>query len=217
MSAATVSPQRRRLGLAFDLLDHNLATEDFELFVERLLRKIRGPITMVIDRLGAHKSAAKRLLVKDPARLAFEWLPPYSPDLNPTQHVWGHTKYSRSANFIPDDLLHLGRTFSDTLRKTRREQRLLRSFFRQAELDLEVLERTIHNPIVGDAPRCSRRFCVVQFAQRAIARCCPSHVGSFRQRPADDRDTSTAAAVSDTAIAPSPPVFNTVAPPAAPR
>lgn len=136
VSAVTVSPRRRRLGLVFDLLDHNLATEDFELFVERLLRKIRGPITMVIDRLGAHRSAAKRLLVKYPARLAFEWLPPYSPDLNPTEHVWGHTKYSRLANFIPDDLLHLGRSVSDALRKTQREQRLLRSFFRQAELDL---------------------------------------------------------------------------------
>lgn len=91
---------------------------------------------MVIDRLGAHKSAAKRLLVKYSARLAFEWPPPYSPDLNPTEHVWGHTKYSRLANFIPDDLLHLGRTVADALRKTRHEQRLLRSFFRQAELDL---------------------------------------------------------------------------------
>jgi transposase len=136
VSAVTVSPQRRRLGLVFDLLDHNLATADFELFVERLLRKIRGPITMVIDRLGAHRSAAKRLLVTYPARLAFEWLWPYSPDLNPTEHVWGHTKYSRLDNFIPDDPLHLGRSVSDALRKTRREQRLLRSFFRQAELDL---------------------------------------------------------------------------------
>lgn len=104
--------------------------------MERLLRNIRGPITLVIDRLGAHKSAAKRLLFRCPARLAFEWLPPYSPDLNPTEHVWGHTKYSRLANFIPDDLLHLGRTVSDALRKPRREQRLLRSFFRQVELDL---------------------------------------------------------------------------------
>ena len=120
----------------FDLLDHNLATEDFELFVDRLLRRIRGPITLVVDWLGAHKSAAKRLLIKHPDRLAFEWLPRCSPDLNPTEHVWGHTKYSRLANFIPDDLLHLGRTVSDALRKTQREQRLLRSFFRQAELDL---------------------------------------------------------------------------------
>ena len=55
VSAITASPQRRRLGLVFDLLDHNLATEDCELFVARLLRKIRGPITVVIDQLGAQK------------------------------------------------------------------------------------------------------------------------------------------------------------------
>lgn len=141
VSAVTVSPRRRRLGLVFDLLDHNLATEDFELFVERLLRNICGPITMVIDWLGAHKSAAKQLLVKYLARLAFAWLPPYSPDLNPTEHVWGQTKYSRLANFIPNDLHHLGRTFSDALRKTRHEQRLLRSFFRQAELICSSLKQ----------------------------------------------------------------------------
>jgi len=70
------------------------------------------------------------------SRLTFEWLPPSAPDLNPTEHVWGHTKYSRLANFIPDDLRHLGRTVSDALRKNRHEQRLLRSCFRQAELDL---------------------------------------------------------------------------------
>ncbi len=120
ISAVTDSPRRLRLGFVFDLLDHNLAAEDFELFVNRLLRKIRAPITMVIDRLGARKSAAKRLLAKHPDRLAFDWLPPYTPDLNPTEHVWGHTRYSHLANFIPDDLLHLGRTASEALRKTRR-------------------------------------------------------------------------------------------------
>jgi hypothetical protein len=45
----------------FDLLEHNLASEDCELFADRLLRKNRGPITLVIDRLHVHKTAAKRL------------------------------------------------------------------------------------------------------------------------------------------------------------
>ena len=89
------------------------------------------------------------MLVKYPARLTFEWLPPYSPDLNPTEHVWGHTKYSRLANFIPDDLLHRGRTVSDALRKTRREQRLLRSFSRQADSDPYILETTIQSSIAA--------------------------------------------------------------------
>lgn len=73
---------------------------------------------MVIDRFGAHTSVAKRLLAKYAAQPRFEWLPPYSHDLNLTEHVLGHSKYSRLANFIPDDLPHLGRTVSDALRKT---------------------------------------------------------------------------------------------------
>lgn len=78
--AATVSRQRLHLGLLFDLLDLNVSTEDFEPLIERLLRAIRRPITVVFDRLWAHKSAAKRLLIEHPARLAFEWFPSYSPD-----------------------------------------------------------------------------------------------------------------------------------------
>jgi hypothetical protein len=61
VSALSVSPQRRRLGLLFDILDHNLTAEDFDLFVTRLLRKIRGPVTLVIDRLGAHRAAVRSL------------------------------------------------------------------------------------------------------------------------------------------------------------
>jgi hypothetical protein len=69
VSALSVSPQRRRLGLLFDILDHNLTAEDFELFVARLLRKIRGPVTLVIDRLGAHRSAVRSLQAKYGLRL----------------------------------------------------------------------------------------------------------------------------------------------------
>ena len=42
ISAVTLSPNRRRLGLHFDLLDHNNKAAEFELFIVRLLRKVRG-------------------------------------------------------------------------------------------------------------------------------------------------------------------------------
>ncbi|MFZ4636580.1 MAG: transposase [Pirellulales bacterium] len=42
-------------------------------------------------------------------RLEVEWLPPYAPELNPTEHVWGHTTTGDLANFIPDEVFHLGR------------------------------------------------------------------------------------------------------------
>lgn len=136
VSAVTLSPRRRRLGLHFDLLDHNMKADDFELFVVRMLRKVRGRVTIVLDRLGAHRSAATRLLARYPKRLRFEWLPPYSPQLNPTEHVWGYTKHGRLANFVPDHIRHLGRAAAAEFRRLHRHQSLLRSFFKQARLPL---------------------------------------------------------------------------------
>ena len=75
ISAVTVSPKRRRLGLYFDILDHNVKAEDFEAFVERLLRRVGRPIILVIDRYSVHRSAAKKLLARHRKRLSIEWLP----------------------------------------------------------------------------------------------------------------------------------------------
>jgi len=136
VSAITVSPARRRLGLYFDILDHNVLTDDFERFVVELLRRLGRPIILVMDRYQVHRSAAKRLLARFPGRLHIEWLPSYAPDLNPDEQVWNRAKYTDMANFLPDDVLHLGRTLADSLRRTRNEQSLLRSFFVHAQLPL---------------------------------------------------------------------------------
>lgn len=45
-------------------------------------------ILMVVDGAGWHK--AKALDV--PANMALIFLPPYSPELNPVEHVWGHIR-----------------------------------------------------------------------------------------------------------------------------
>ncbi len=136
ISAVTVSPKRRRLGLYFDILDHNVKADDFEAFVEQLLRRLRRPIILVIDRYSVHRSAARKLQARYPKRLSVEWLPAYAPELNPDEQVWNHTKYADLSNFIPDDVLHLGQSVAASLRKTRGQQHLLRSFFKHARLPL---------------------------------------------------------------------------------
>ena len=40
ISAITVSPKRNRLGLYFDILNHNVKTDDFEHFIASLLRRL---------------------------------------------------------------------------------------------------------------------------------------------------------------------------------
>ena len=136
ISAITVSPRRRRLGLYFDILDHNIATDDFEMFVEGLLRRLQRPITLVMDRWQVHRSGAQRLLRRFAKRVQIEWLPAYAPDLNPVEQVWNRTKYTDLANYVPDDLLSLGRAVAGSIRHTRSATPLLRSFFRHCKLGL---------------------------------------------------------------------------------
>lgn len=136
ISAITVSPRRRRLGLYFDILDHNVRTDDFEHFIASLLRRLGRPITLVMDRYAVHRAAAKRLHARFGRRIVVEWLPAYAPELNPDEQVWNRAKHVDLANFIPDDVLDLGRSMAASFRSTRGRPALLRSFFDHAELPL---------------------------------------------------------------------------------
>jgi len=136
ISAITVSPQLRRLGLYFDIFDHNIVTDDFETFVAAVLRRLGRPIILVMDRWSVHRAGAQRLLRRFPNRIQIEWLPAYAPDLNPVEQVWNRAKYTDLANYIPDDVLALGHEVARSIRQTRSQKTLLHSFFRHCGLRL---------------------------------------------------------------------------------
>jgi transposase len=135
ISALTISPQRRRLGLYFDIHDHNINTDAFESFVRRLRKRIRRRVVLVLDRWSVHRSAARRLQQRFGTKVRIEWLPAYAPDLNPVEPVWSHTKYAELANYIPDDVDTLAVEVAESLERTAESQSLLRSFFHCAELN----------------------------------------------------------------------------------
>ena len=136
ISAITVSPERRRLGLCFDLHDHNIDTDTFEWFVRWLRRWVRRRIILVLDRWSVHRSGARRLVGRFGSQVQVEWLPAYAPDLNPVEPVWSHTKYAELANYIPDDVHDLAHEVARSLDRTADDQPLLRSFFHCAKLGL---------------------------------------------------------------------------------
>src|SRR3972149_4833667 len=137
ISAITVSPTRRRLGVDFgNLHHHNVIPDDFEQFIAHVLRRLGRPITAVMDRYQVHRSAAKRLQARFGHRVRIERLPAYAPDLNPDEQVRNRAKYTDLANFIPDDIHALGRAMAASFRRTRSQQSLLRSFFKHAKLPL---------------------------------------------------------------------------------
>jgi transposase len=134
IAALTLSSQRRHLGLYFAVHRRNVQTADVEAFVRRVQRALRRPLVIVMDRLPAHRAAAKRLAA-DP-RFAIEWLPAYAPDLNPVEPAWSRTKYTDLANYVPDDLLDLEIEAELSLDSTRENQELLQSFFHAARLNI---------------------------------------------------------------------------------
>ena len=139
VAALTVSPVTGRLGLYFDLMPRNLDGEGFFDFLLWLLRRIRRPVVLVIDRLAAHRKGVRLLHehLGDRADLVrVEWLPAYAPELNPVEQVWGHTKHGKLANYIPTDIDELEETVEHTMNQTREEQNLLRGFIRKTRLQL---------------------------------------------------------------------------------
>jgi transposase len=132
IAGLTRSARRRRVGLYFAIHGHNVKTPEVEAFIRQVQRQLGRPVVVVMDRLPAHRSAAKRL--KGDERFAIEWLPAYAPDLNPVEPLWSQTKYADLANYVPGDVLDLKIEAELALEATKGEQKLLRSFFHAAGL-----------------------------------------------------------------------------------
>ena len=136
ISAITVSARCRRVGLYFCVQDRNVCAEDLVSFVRQLHRHVRTRITLVWDRSGPHRKAARLLQRDNPRWLRIEWLPPYAPDLNPTEQCWNHSKYSDLANYVPADVHRLRTAVRNSFANQRTNQPLLRSYFQTAQLRL---------------------------------------------------------------------------------
>lgn len=135
-SALTVAPRRGRLGLYFDLHTHNITTDETVRFIRWVQRRLGRGIILVWDRWSVHRSAARRLQQCGTGSVWIEWLPAYAPELNPTEHVWNHAKYTDLANFLPDEVPHLDDAVVQSLDTMAGRPNLLRSFVHAAKLKL---------------------------------------------------------------------------------
>ena len=136
ISAITVSASRRRLGFYFHIHDENVdATKAVE-FVRWIQRKLQRKLIVVWDRLNAHRTAERRIKDRSGNRIHFEYLPSYSPQLNPVEQIWQHSKWVDLSNHLPRDVFELSDNVFSSLAVMQTEQQLLRSFFAHAGLPL---------------------------------------------------------------------------------
>jgi transposase len=136
ISIICVSPLQHRLSHYFHLLRENVQTEDLVWFLRQLHRHYGRRVVLIWDRYSVHQAAAAFFAEHHPDWFTFEWLPSYSPELNPVEQSWKHTKYDDLPNFIPDNLDHLYDNVYDSQKSQHRDQAVLRSFFAYAKLPL---------------------------------------------------------------------------------
>lgn len=134
IAGLTLSARRRRVGFYFAIEACNVRTAQVVAFLRRVQRQVGRRLIVIMDRLPAHRSAAR--LLRDDERFAIEWLPAYAPDLNPVEAAWSQTKYTDLANYVAEDVGDLKIRAQLALQTTAERQPLLRSFFQAARLKL---------------------------------------------------------------------------------
>jgi transposase len=139
IATLTVSPRRRRLGLyAALLVNANVNGERLVEFLRALLRHLRGPLLVIWDRLGVHRARPVKAFLRRHARVHTEFLPPYAPELNPAEGIWGYLKLNPLANHAPNDAQDLALTALAHTRRVAHRPSLLRSFIHASGLPLRL-------------------------------------------------------------------------------
>jgi len=71
--------------------------------------------------------------------LRTELLPPYAPELNPIEYLWGYLKFNPLANLPCMDLDFLADSARQATRSVQTDQDLLLSFIRHSPLSLRLI------------------------------------------------------------------------------
>jgi transposase len=81
--------------ITVSLFDETINTEVFNSWIEQdLIPKLPQKSVVVMDNAAFHKSFAMQEQLKSAGHI-LEYLPPYSPDLNPIEHKWAQAKSLR--------------------------------------------------------------------------------------------------------------------------
>ena len=119
--------------MRFMLYEGRFTATVFIEFLERLVVGQTRPIYLVLDRHPVHLSKLVSAYADNLGeRLELVFLPPYSPQLNPDEQVWGHLK-ARVAKSTPTSRSELTERVRAFLHRMQRLPKLVRSFFLHPE------------------------------------------------------------------------------------
>lgn len=123
---SAVSP---RGDMKFRAFEGSMNQDKFIDFLVDLLKDTGKPIIVIVDNASYHTSGfVKKCAKKSGGRVSLFYLPPYSPELNPDEQVWNHTK-ARIGKIFVETKEHLLEQVRNALKSIQMSRDLILSFF----------------------------------------------------------------------------------------
>ena len=119
----------------FMTVEGRMNAEKFIEFLKRLIHNASRPVFLIVDRHPSHRAKKVLAFVRSTeGRLRLFFLPPYSPDLNPDEHVWNHLKNNGVGKRAIRSREQFRKAVLGHMRSLQRLPDLIRSFFRDPHL-----------------------------------------------------------------------------------
>jgi len=119
----------------FRLFNGSIKSPQIVEFLKALQATIGQKLLIIWDRLQAHRSKLVRAHIQEQrGHVVLEYLPPYAPELNPVECIWGYLKHHAMPNYCGHNLRDVANRARSNLRSMQRRCTLVTAFWKQAEL-----------------------------------------------------------------------------------
>ena len=118
----------------FMIVQGTVASDQICEFLKRLMHGHENKVFLVWDGHPTHKSQkVKKCVASFDGRLEIYLLPPYSPDLNPIEQLWNHTKGNGVGRQVVNGPNQLKTAVNNKLRSLQKLPKKIASFFRHPD------------------------------------------------------------------------------------
>lgn len=117
--------------MRFMATEENVTADIFITFLKRLIYKAKRTVFLIVDNHAVHRSSKVREFVKSTkGKLWLFYLPPYSQELNPDEHVWNFLKNHKIGRQIVRSGFELSKRVESIMRSLQKLPEKIKSFFR---------------------------------------------------------------------------------------
>ena len=113
------------------------AEADYAALLDAAHQYLAGPLVVVWDNLGVHRSTAMQRMIEGRRWLTAFQLPAYAPELNPVEGVWSHLKRS-IANLAKHTTDQLAGVVKTRLKRMQYRPSLIHGFTTKTGLDFPL-------------------------------------------------------------------------------